>query len=44
MCCKSVMPFSRRVAIGLIKSKVALAAVGDVSYVPSYDAVAQLFK
>jgi hypothetical protein len=34
----------RRVAKGLLKSKVALAAVGDVSYVPSYDSVAQLFK
>jgi hypothetical protein len=44
MCCKVVTPFSRRVALGLVKSKVALAAVGDVSYVPSYDAVAELFK
>jgi len=34
----------QRVALGLVKSKVALAAVGDVSYVPSYDAVAELFK
>ena len=36
--------FCRRVAKGLINSKVALAAVGDVSYVPSYDTIAQLFK
>jgi hypothetical protein len=34
----------RRVAKGLINSKLSLAAVGDVSYVPSYDVVAQLFK
>jgi hypothetical protein len=39
-----VTPPLRRVAKGLIKSKVALAAVGDVSYVPSYDAIAELFK
>ena len=34
----------QRVAKGLVQSKLAVAAVGDVSYVPSYDALQALFK
>ena len=34
----------QRVAKGLVQSKLAVAAVGDVSYVPSYDTLQALFK